>query len=512
MTDENGSNEYTAVIEKEENNYRIKSIINNFTINKMVYLIIKNVNGNEDLHYKCSILGQFFDINKNTILQLSSNECIISDTDCIFVFNLSILASNLVLSIIKSNFPNEIPTKNYNIILNIKNTQLNKLDTNIYFIETNSRNPFKLELVKRDNKIKLIGNYLYKSSLIIPTCYSPILENYFNIIGSRDELINTDGITSSSGKPKKFGFMRYNNKPNIYTLIIANQDGSEIETNEIITFDLTPDKNAEVEVKEKVIETVQDAIEALSDSYNGDFDSEPTDPTPEPPEETNIYTFEKTTLSLEMNGETQTINSDIIEDVSNLSLIKNSDGTIYLKGSLTLKTEGTAVIKINKTISGLNKRNFIALSYRNPVFLYPYYKDNYIYIILSTTTKEIEAEANIGNIKIYDNNIIAPIDPKYSEYLGAIMTEYFGIYLVNGKYRLKGSADKVYDSMIMGFVDYDTITQFFNVTNQYLFYEDDNLLIRTEGGFTINSVIPILIKFKNNNYTVDIECPLQPSI
>ncbi|MDA0064824.1 hypothetical protein OFS07_00795 [Brachyspira hyodysenteriae] len=64
----------------------------------------------------------------------------------------------------------------------------------------------------------------------------------------------------------------------------------------------------------------------------------------------------------------------------------------------------------------------------------------------------------------------------------------------------------------MGFVDYDTITQFFNVTNQYLFYEDDNLLIRTEGGFTINSVIPILIKFKNNNYTVDIECPLQPSI
>ncbi|MBW5411138.1 hypothetical protein E6A50_12260, partial [Brachyspira hampsonii] len=95
----------------------------------------------------------------------------------------------------------------------------------------------------------------------------------------------------------------------------------------------------------------------------------------------------------------------------------------------------------------------------------------------------MEAEANIGNIKIYDNNIIAPIDPKYSEYLGAVITEYFGIYLINGKYRLKGSANKVYDSTVMGFVDYDIITQFFNVTNQYLFYEDDNLLIRTEGGF-----------------------------
>ncbi|WP_048596231.1 hypothetical protein, partial [Brachyspira suanatina] len=386
LTDENGSNEYTAVIEKEENNYRIKSIINNFTINKMVYLIIKNVNGNEDLHYKCSMLGQFFDINRNTIPQLSANECIISDTDCPFVFNLSIIASNLVLSIIKSNFPTEIPTKNYNVILNIKNTQLNKLDTNIYFIDIGSPNPFKLELVKRDNKIKLIGNYLYKSSLIIPTCYSPILENYFNIIGSRDELINTDGITSSSGKPKKFGFMRYNNKPNIYTLIIANQDGSEIETNEIITFDLTPDKNAEVEVKEKVIETVQDAIEALSDSYNGDFDSEPTDPTPEPPEETNIYTFEKTTFTLEAEGETIILNSDIMKDISSLSLIKNTDGSFNLKGSFEINNEGQAVIRTNKQID-LDKRKLAGMYYGGMQLIYKY-ENKYLYIIIVASKVE----------------------------------------------------------------------------------------------------------------------------
>ncbi|TKZ28171.1 peptidase, partial [Brachyspira catarrhinii] len=296
LTDENTSSEYTAVIEKEENNYRMKSIINDFPVNKMVCLIIKSINGNDDLYYKYSVLGQFFDINKNKIYELDSNECIISDMDCPFVFNISINSSNLVLSILKSIFPTELQNKNYNIILNIKNKQLNKLDTNIYFSFIGRINTFKLQLIKTDNnKIKLIGNYTHKTSLIYPICYSPILANYFNIISNDNELINTDGITSSSGKPKKFGFMKYNNIPNTYYLKISNQDGSEIDTNEIITFDLTPDKNAEVEVKEKVIETVQDAIEALSDTYNGDFYSEPT---PDNPEE-EIYSFEKTTFTLE---------------------------------------------------------------------------------------------------------------------------------------------------------------------------------------------------------------------
>ncbi|PTY39493.1 hypothetical protein [Brachyspira hampsonii] len=279
LTDENGSSEYTAVIEKEENHYRMKSIINNFTANKMVCLIIKSINGNEDLYYKYSVLGQFFDINKNTIYELDSDECIISDMDCPFVFNLSVNASNLVLSIVKSNFQIEIPNTNYNIILNIKNKQLNKLDSNIYFLFIGSINPFKLKLIKTDNnKIKLRGHYIYKTSLIPPICYSPILENYFNIISDNNELINTEGITSSSGKPKKFGFMKYNNIPKTYYLQIHNEDNSEIDTNEIITFDLTPDKNAEAEVKEKVIETVQDAIEALSDTYYGAFDSNITEP------------------------------------------------------------------------------------------------------------------------------------------------------------------------------------------------------------------------------------------
>ncbi|MDO6992885.1 hypothetical protein Q5M87_02575 [Brachyspira innocens] len=299
-------------------------------------------------------------------------------------------------------------------------------------------------------------------------------------------------------------------KPNEYKEVSARQSEETVYAEDINQIISNIEKIKGGQANEAPAATIKDLHERLLALESGSVIKPPSD-TGETFEE-EVYSFEKTTLSLEMNGETQTINSDIIEDVSNLSLIKNSDGTIYLKGSLTLKSEGTAVIKINKTISGLNKRNFIVLSYGIPVVLYLYYKDNYIYIILVTTLKEIETEANIGNIKIYDNNIIAPIDPKYAEYLGAVITEYFGIYLINGKYRLKGSADKVRDSMINGFVDYDTITQFFNVTNQYLFYEDDNLLIRTEGDFTINSVIPILIKFKNNNYTVDIECPLQPSI
>ena len=297
-------------------------------------------------------------------------------------------------------------------------------------------------------------------------------------------------------------------KPNEYKEVSARQNEETVYAEDINQIISNIEKIKGGQANEAPAATIKDLHERLLALESGSGIKPPSD-TEETFEE-EVYSFEKTTLEAESGN--QILNSDIIDNINNLSLIKSTDGTIYLKGSLTLKSEGTAVIKISKTITGLNKRNFIALSYGIPILLYPYYKDNYIYIILSTTSKEIETEANIGNIKIYDNNIIAPIDPKYAEYFSVVITEYFGIYLINGKYRLKGSANKVYNSMVMGFVDYDIITQFFNVTNQYLFYEDDNLLISTEGGSLINSVIPILIKFKTNNYIVDIECPIQPSI
>ena len=297
-------------------------------------------------------------------------------------------------------------------------------------------------------------------------------------------------------------------KPNEYKEVSARQIEETVYAEDINQIISNIEKIKGGQANEAPAATIKDIHERLLALESGSVIKPPTD-TEETFEE-EVYSFEKTTLEAESGN--QILNSDIIDNINNLSLIKSTDGTIYLKGSLTLKSEGTAVIKISKTITGLNKRNFIALSYGIPILLYPYYKDNYIYIILSTTSKEIETEVNIGNIKIYDNNIIAPIDPKYAEYFSVVITEYFGIYLINGKYRLKGSANKVYNSMVMGFVDYDIITQFFNVTNQYLFYEDDNLLISTEGGSLINSVIPILIKFKTNNYIVDIECPIQPSI
>ncbi|MCZ9920391.1 peptidase [Brachyspira hyodysenteriae] len=324
--DEKGSQEHSAVIEKQyDGTYRFKSTstLSNYYCNTAFSGIVSSINGFRTLAGMYSLVSQFFTVDNITTSKLHKEEFIISrigEKD--FELYVTIYNNLLMFIVMPKEYPApDNPSKiiqegNYNIYFNIKNRVLNRLDRNIFF-SNNFQNPFfRLELIRYENKIKFVGAYRYINNASSLICYSPILEKYFNIIDNENNLVNTSGITSTSGKAKKFGFIRYNNESTTYYLKIANQDGSDIEENEIITFDLTPDKNAEVEVKEKVIETVQDAIEALSDSYNGDFDSEPTDPTPEPPEETNIYTFEKTTFTLETEGESQNINGNIIKDIS----------------------------------------------------------------------------------------------------------------------------------------------------------------------------------------------------
>ncbi|CRF35350.1 VSH-1 tail protein [Brachyspira suanatina] len=330
--DEKGSQEHSAVIEKQyDGTYRFKSTstLSNYYCNTAFAGIVSSINGFRTLAGMYSVLSQFFTIDNITTSNLHKEEFIISQIgEKDFELYLTIYNNSLMFIVMPKEYPApDNPSKiiqegNYNIYFNIKNRVFNRLDRNIFF-SNNFQNPFlRLELIRYENKIKFVGAYRYinNASLI---CYSPILENYFNIIGSRDELINTDGITSSSGKPKKFGFIRYNNESTTYYLKISNQDGSAIGENEIITFDLTPDKNAEVEVKEKVIETVQDAIEALSDSYNGDFDSEFTEPTepeiPTEPEEKPIYDFPKFKVEIPetidfIAGEKQTIAIKKIDD------------------------------------------------------------------------------------------------------------------------------------------------------------------------------------------------------
>ena len=332
---------HSAVIEKQyDGTYRFKSIstLSNYHCNTGFGGLVGYINGFHTIASMHAVLSQFFTVDNMTTSKLHKEEFLISESEkkdgeeTIISrigekdYELYITIYNKILMFIV--IPNEYPIVNennktmkegnYNIYFNIKNRVLNKLDRNIFFSNNFQEPFFRLELIRYGNKVKFVGAYRYinNASLI---CYSPILEKYFNIIDNENNLVNTSGITSTSGKAKKFGFIRYNNE----YLKIANQDGSNIVENEIITFNLTPDKNAEVEVKEKVIETVQDAIEALSDSYNGDFDSEFTEPTepeiPTEPEEKPIYDFPKFKVEIPetidfIAGEKQTITIKKIDD------------------------------------------------------------------------------------------------------------------------------------------------------------------------------------------------------
>lgn len=500
LTDEERTNEYTAVIEKEGNDYRIKAIISNCHVNKIVCLIIKSVNGQEELELKYNVLSQFFNIN-NMIYRLAPNECQISNIDSTLVFNISIQSTELLLTIAKAEFPTEIAEGNYNIVLDIKNKQLNKLETNIYFLLIGNLTPFKLEIVKKDdNKIRFKGHYIWKSSILNPTCYSPILENYFNIIDSNNNLINTDGITSSSGKPKKFGFMRYKNKANTYYLKIANQDGSELEADEIIMFDLILDKNAKVEVKEKVIETVQDAIEALSDAYGDDLDS---------PLEEEISNFEIVSYFL---------NSPIdnkVEDCSKLSLVKNADNSYSLKGNIELyknaNSSSSMIIKTANTINtiGCDIKNIIPYTMTDNLIVVTLAHENYIYLNIQKLNENPLIEESFDDIKLIDSNIVLFNNKLVNEMSSTKVSDDFGIVYEGGKYKIKGQLTFSNEEASFNSITNNGISDFFENNEEYSINTNEGTL---KAIYHRNNNIMCGLEFQGNagtTYNIDWVLPKQ---
>lgn len=501
LTDEERTNEYTAVIEKEGNDYRIKAIISNCHVNKIVCLIIKSVNGKEELELKYNVLSQFFNIN-NMIYRLAPNECQISNIDSTLVFNISIQSTELLLTIAKAEFPTEIEEGNYNIVLDIKNKQLNKLETNIYFLLIGNLTPFKLEIVKKDdNKIRFKGHYIWKSSILNPTCYSPILENYFNIIDSSDNLIDTDGIISSSGKPKKFGFMRYKNKANTYYLKIANQDGSELEADEIIMFDLIPDKNAEVEVKEKVIETVQDAIEALSDAYGDDFDS---------PLEEEISNFE--IVSYFLNSP---MVDNKVEDCSKLSLVKNADNSYSLKGNIKLYEDTNRssymIIKTTTTINtiGCNIKNIIPAIITDNLYVVSLAHENYIYLNMQKINENPVIEESFDNIKLIDTNIVLFNNKVVNEISASKVSDDFGIVYEDGNYKIKGQLTFSNEETNFTAITNNGISDFFENNEEYSINTNEGTL---KAIYHRNNNIMCVLQFQGNagtTYNIDWVLPKQ---
>ncbi|WP_300759455.1 hypothetical protein [uncultured Brachyspira sp.] len=293
----------TIAIKKIDNNYFIQyKFLSLFMPSLDFYLMLSDTN----LYKTYSLLNQFFqtvstneeiyyDALEGEIVweEITNIEELQSNPDFILPdgsFNLDLIKTNPLQVKSKFKITNGINSYNYLMIknealeeiqpstycvltLNIKNRVLRNEDTNIFtssfaFMTTQSIMDFYAFTLEQDNNnIKLKGSYTLKDGAGLAIgFYSPIIENYFNVSNAAVNLQNTSGITSSNGKPLKFGIFK-NNKTEAaeppYILFLCYQDDTNIQAGDAITFNLTPDKNFMLNPIYQNVINVQQAIEAI---------------------------------------------------------------------------------------------------------------------------------------------------------------------------------------------------------------------------------------------------------
>ena len=268
------------IIKSPDGSYLLSMNLNDlyFSGNVSGALTLKEINGKTNIYEMYSIFSQFFDLTSEEVIMSESGEINIEGVDSVPSFLIS-FDSNLSLDTMFIQFyissNSKIEDGNYNVTLNIKNKVLREEDRNIFalsdpFMGTQKiMDKYIFSLVQKDNNIKLTGSYTLKEGAgVCIGFYSPIIENYLDVYTSSVQTKNTTGITSSSGKPLKFGIYKTsageiaNGKPP-YILFLGYQDGSTLEAGDTITFNLTPDKNSTLNPIYKDADNVQQAIEAI---------------------------------------------------------------------------------------------------------------------------------------------------------------------------------------------------------------------------------------------------------
>ncbi|SUV99433.1 hypothetical protein [Brachyspira pilosicoli] len=274
-------NTFQGTITKQTNNeYILSCQLNSYSVDENIIIPINNIEDDSNIFKMYSILAQFFDFNsytnisqeKTIVYDLAPDECSISNIsgDLICCFMLT-GEDKLILTIgKKDNTP--IPSGIYNISLRIKNKVLKKNDQYLFLISSSKASLCTLKLEQDNNKIKLTGNmssFLNNESQVDGGYfYSEVIENYFNLIDTimPEDLINTQGITSSNDKSVKFGVTKITGSLGIvYILAVGYEDESTISKDDIFTFNLIPDKNYTLEPIYKNVTNVQELGEALNE-------------------------------------------------------------------------------------------------------------------------------------------------------------------------------------------------------------------------------------------------------
>ncbi|MDO6993366.1 hypothetical protein Q5M87_05015, partial [Brachyspira innocens] len=246
-------------IEKEEDNYFLKGNVS-VTSNQNVLPILLTIEGKEGYEV-LSFIAQFFNIDYETrdIENLNwtdalENEIIVNgiNNGWQFVFVQNTLG-------IKRKDNGEIPENTYSVTLNIKNRVLLKPDENIIAWQYGINNGAVLKIVNENGNTKIKGiTNTYSSVRSGETIFftNNILENYITL-----DTEHTIGIKSSSGKNVIWTLKKSSN----YTINIKYADGSQIQSEDFFTIDITPDKNSNIDFTKGDAVNVQNAIDSLSE-------------------------------------------------------------------------------------------------------------------------------------------------------------------------------------------------------------------------------------------------------
>ncbi|MCZ9976754.1 hypothetical protein [Brachyspira hyodysenteriae] len=264
---------YNLTLEKSENKYILKGNLNynntsQYTSSLNFYII--SIDGNNDFGHIISEMFQFINSESNA----KENEILIEGLND-FKYNFGFLYAVPILQIKKQDNSN-FEIKNYDITLNI---EIENIKNNQDFIPINNAGEwlsfFNIQNIKGKTVIK--GEVIkHSGSFVVFSHFA--LENYFDIKTDQNDGYYVESgsmITSNKNKSIKYYIRKelldgsdlgtkYANIPiTFYYLEIKHTDNTDIENEEILTFNLTAPKNADVPKIEKE-KNIQNAIEVLN--------------------------------------------------------------------------------------------------------------------------------------------------------------------------------------------------------------------------------------------------------
>ncbi|MCZ9879379.1 hypothetical protein OFP91_14570 [Brachyspira hyodysenteriae] len=264
---------YNLTLEKSENKYILKGNLNynNTSSNaSTLSFYILSINGNNDFGHIISEMFQFINSESNA----KENEIVIEGLNNL-KYNFGFLYAIPILQIKKQDNSN-FEIKNYDITLNI---EIENIKNNQDFIPINNAGEwlsfFNIQNIKGKTVIK--GEVIkHSGSFVVFSHFA--LENYFDIKTDKNDGYYVEAssmITSNKNKSIKYYIRKeindgselspiYANIPiTFYYLEIKHTDNTDIENEEILTFNLTAPKNADVPKIEKE-KNIQNAIEVLN--------------------------------------------------------------------------------------------------------------------------------------------------------------------------------------------------------------------------------------------------------